>query len=60
MKNVPMILEGKYILEKIYPNYVLYSHIEYGYKECFSFNDLELIEETKKYREASKGGAIKI
>ena len=35
----------KYILEKVYPNYALYSDMEYGYKECFSFQELGLIEE---------------
>lgn len=44
----------EYILEKVYPNYALYSDLEYGYKECFSFHDLGLIEETEK-----KGNRIK-
>lgn len=44
----PMILKKgnkKYILEKMYPNYALYSDLEYGYKECFSFHELGMIEE---------------
>lgn len=44
----PMILKKgnkKYILEKMYPNYALYSDLEYGVKECFSFHELGMIEE---------------
>lgn len=44
----PMILKKgnrKYILEKVYPRYALYSNMEYGYKECFTFHELGMIEE---------------
>jgi len=60
----PMILKKgnkKYILEKMYPNFALYSDLEYGVKECFSFHELGLIEEMiEPDREAKNGGAIKI
>ena len=51
----PMILKKgkkKYILEKMYPNYALYSDLEYGVKECFTFHELgmttEMIEPPRK------------
>lgn len=47
----PMILKKgkkKYILEKMYPNYALYSDLEYGYKECFNFYELGMLEEKIK------------
>jgi hypothetical protein len=59
----PMILKKgnkKYILEKMYPNYALYSDLEYGIKECFSFHELGMIEYRKKERQANNGGVIKV
>ena len=61
----PMILkkgDKKYILEKMYPNYALYSDLEYGVKECFSFHELGMIEEIdlELKKQAKNGGAIKI
>lgn len=58
----PMILKKKkkkYILEKLYPNYALYSDLEYGYKECFSFHDLGLLEEkAEPYKKIYKDGSM--
>jgi hypothetical protein len=58
----PMILKKgkkKYILEKMYPNYALYSDLEYGYKECFSFYDLGLLEEkAEPYKKIYKDGSM--
>jgi hypothetical protein len=55
-KYVPRILKTKtkkYILEKMYPNFALYSDLETGLRECFSFHELGMIEEMveppKKY-----------
>lgn len=47
MKAPKILKKGnkKYILEKMYPNYALYSDMEYGYKECFTFQEIGLIEE---------------
>lgn len=60
----PMILKKgnkKYILEKMYPNFALYSDLEYGVKECFSFYELGLVEEMiEPDREAKNGGAIRV
>ena len=61
--KAPMILEineKKYILEKVYSNYALYSDLQSGLKECFNFHDLGLIEESEWEKFTRKGGAIKI
>ena len=50
----------KYILEKMYPNYALYSNMDYGIKECFSFQELGMVEEYEVDRQAKNGGACKI
>ena len=44
------LIKGKkeYILEKMYPNYALYSDLEYGVKECFTFHELGMITEMIK------------
>ena len=58
----PMILKKgkkKYILEKMYPNYALYSDLEYGYKECFSFDELGMLEEkAEPYKKIYKDGSM--
>lgn len=41
--KVPMILkknDKKYILEKIYPNFALYTNLDNGLRECFKFEEL--------------------
>jgi len=48
----------EYILEKVYPNYALYCNLDYGYKECFTFHELGMIEEVEQDREAYKGGEV--
>ena len=54
--SLPMILKKdnkKYILEKVYKNYALYSDLEYGIKECFTFHELGIVEqvvEPEKYK----------
>lgn len=61
--NVPMILnknERRYILEKIYNNYALYSDLQSGLKECFNFHDLGLIEQSEWEKLPPGGGAVKI
>ncbi len=63
-RYAPMILkrgERKYILEKMYENYALYSDLDYGIRECFTFHELGMIEELEEqYGEAKKGGMIKV
>ena len=47
--EVPKIIKKgnrKYILDRTYPRYALYSNMEYGYKECFTYHELGMIEET--------------
>ena len=62
MKNAPMILKAnnrKYILEKMYSNYALYTNLDNGIKECFNFHELEMLEEmAEPYKPAYKGGEI--
>ena len=45
----------KYILEKMYPNHALYTDLDTGLKECFTFHELGMIQEImepdrKQYR----------
>ena len=50
-KYAPMILkkgDKSYKLEKMYPNFALYSDLDYGVKECFRFQELALIKEKNK------------
>ncbi len=47
----PMILKrgkNKYILERVFEKnrYALYSEMTYGYNECFTFNELDMLRET--------------
>lgn len=47
--------KNKYILEKVYEQnkYALYSEMTYGYNECFTFHELEMLKqiaEPKKYK----------
>lgn len=64
MKNAPMILKTnnkRYILEKMYPNHALYTDLDTGLKECFTFHELGMIEELEEqYGEARKGGSIRV
>lgn len=62
---IPRLLKRgnkEYILEKVYPNYALYCDLDCGYKECFGFHELGMIEEVEenRRREAKRGGMIKI
>lgn len=51
----------KYILEKMYPNHALYTDLDTGLKECFTFHELGMIEELEEqYGEARKGGSIRV
>lgn len=63
-RYAPMILpkgKKKYILEKMYPNHALYTDLDTGLKECFTFHELGMIEEIEEqYGEAKKGGMIKV
>lgn len=50
-KYAPMILkkgDKSYILEKMYPNFALYSDLDNGVKECFRFQELALLKEVQK------------
>lgn len=49
----------KYYFIELCKNFARYQTSN-GVVECFGFHDLQLIEETKRIREASKGGAIKV
>lgn len=61
-RYAPMILpkgKKKYILEKMYPNHALYTDLDTGLKECFTFHELGMIEEmAEPFKEAYKGGEI--
>lgn len=49
--KIPKILKKnnrKYLLVKIYDNYVLYEEEWTGYKECFMKHELGLIKEKEK------------
>lgn len=60
--KIPKIIKHKgreFILEKVYPNHVLYSDLEYGVKECFSFYELGMIKEmVKPYKKQYKEGIM--
>lgn len=62
--EVPKILKRenkKYILEKIYSNFALYTDLDTGIRECFTFYELGMIEEMiEPYKPAYKGGEIKV
>jgi hypothetical protein len=65
MENPPTILKvknRKFILDKVYEKnrYALYSNMEYGYKECFHFHDLDLIESIGYISHAWKKGMINL
>lgn len=61
--KIPKILNKnnkRYILEKVYKNYALYSDLQSGLKECFNFHDLGLIEQSEWEKLPPKEGAVKI
>ncbi len=55
--KIPKILKKnnrKYLLVKIYKNYVLYEEELTGYKECFMKHDLGLIKEREKPKKGNR------
>ena len=49
--EIPMMFKKnnqKYLIEKEYPNFVLYTNLSTGVKECFTRHELGLIQEKVK------------
>lgn len=58
--KIPKVIsiDGReYIIIKEYDNFILYKDMITGTKTSFHKQELGLIEETEKIKEASKGGA---